>query len=333
MAETTIEWTATHHPDGTVTPGYTFNPWIGSTKVHEGCKHCYAETLMGSRYGIVEWGPNGTRTMTSDSNWRKPLQWNRAAEKAGVRAKVFCASLADVFEDWKGGRDEGAMTCHRTGEELSINDNGHVWPSGWPSMGDGDDWGIRPYTMNDARQRLFDLIDATPHMDWLLLTKRPENIRTMWADEKRRDNVWLGTSISNADHYGQIAELKKSRNLSPVLFLSIEPLLGPMENLPLDGIDWVIVGGESGHGARPMHPEWVRSIRDQCADAGVAFFFKQWGEHAAIDQLPEDAYEACQNAMTSMQRDSDIHRFGKKVTGRLLDGVEWNQFPGQVVTK
>lgn len=339
MAENSkIEWT-----------DHTFNPWIGCTKVHEGCKHCYAETMMDSRYGNAKWGPGGTRVMTSDSNWRKPLQWNRKAEiqfnswerihkdlpggeqellQRGfvkpTRPRVFCASLADVFEDWGGSI--------RVSSRLPVLTNGeHFVGTDGPEI---DEW--RFATIDDLRKRLFILIDSTPYLDWLLLTKRPENVSDMLFDPDSingfefRKNVSLGTSISTKEHYRQVESLKYSRDLFPVLFLSIEPLLGPMDDLPLDEIDWVIVGGESGHEARPMHPDWVRSIRDQCTAAGVPFFFKQWGEHAAIDQLPEGAYDSYQHHMTSMQRDTDIQRVGKKAAGRLLDGVEWNQLPASM---
>lgn len=344
-ADSKIEWT-----------DHTFNPWIGCSKVHGGCTNCYAEELMANRYGKVQWGPNGTRVMTSPTNWVKPLLWNRQANAAGVRAKVFCASLADVFEDWHGGRDgDGAMTCHKTGEDLSVNANGHVWPAGWPSMSDGDDWGIRPFTMQDARRRLFALIDKTPHLDWLLLTKRPENVLRMWPkkpfedsawngtldgywhrveQQKVRQNVFLGTSVSDqASADKQIPDLLKCRDLCPVLFLSAEPLLGPVDlSVPWEGeselqtlqADWVIVGGESGHGARPMHPQWARDIRDQCQAAGVPFFFKQWGEWVPA----EDGSSPIVNGYCHEQ--PGFRRVGKKAAGRLLDGREWSEFPETV---
>jgi len=314
---------------------HTFNPWMGCMKVHAGCTHCYAEEQMDTRYGKVKWGGNGTRVLTSDANWRKPLKWNREAAIARmdheaetnlgkdlgeyVRPRVFCASLADIFEDWQGGSDaDGAMTCYRTGEELSINENGRVWPAGWPSMSDGDDWGIRPFTMKDARERLFRLIDATPNLDWLLLTKRPENIPAMWCSHANTDgkppsmlprrNVWLGTSVSEQAHADkQIPELIECRNLSPVLFISAEPLLGPIDLAGLayercphcidqtpdwetnvvecrrcEGtgvvetyLDWAIAGAESGNGYREMPLAAIESLADQCEAAGIAFHCKQ----------------------------------------------------------
>lgn len=274
---------------------------------------------MDKRCGRAKWGPNGTRRMTSDAYWQDPLKWDRTAKKDNARRRVFCASLADVFEDWQGGDYEGEMSCSRTGEGLSINKNGHVWPMGWPSLSDGDDWGARAYTMVDARSRLFRLIDRTPNLDWLLLTKRPENIKRMWPNEgwvseteyaqMVRENVWLGTSVSDRETATKaITELVKNRNLAKNLFLSIEPLTGPIDDLigdllephlmeqvgefeeihrddcPCRGtgktprlIDWVIVGGESGPNARPCNVEWIRSIVQQCTAANVPCFVKQLG--------------------------------------------------------
>lgn len=241
-----IEWTT-----------HTFNPWIGCQRVHTGCLHCYAETFS-RRYGKATWGPSGTRVKTAPVYWKKPLKWERDAAASGVRARVFCASLADVFEDWQ-------ETVHAH--------NGEVLTK----------------TMHDLRMELFALIDATPHLDWLLLTKRPRNVLTMWPLEhitgtasmhgiRKRENVWLGTSVSDQETADKaIPELLMCRDLTPVLFLSAEPLVGPV-NLSVDGIDWVIVGGESGAGARPCDIEWIRSIRDQC-HGHAACFIKQLGSH------------------------------------------------------
>jgi protein gp37 len=151
--------------------------------------------------------------------------------------------------------------------------------------------------MADVRKSLFDLIDATPNLDWLLLTKRPESIRRFWKPrdlETRvqdfgmdrsmfRENVWLGTSVAEQqDAEKNIPELLNCRDLSPVLFVSAEPLVGPVDLIqPMqdaDGfLDWVIVGGESGHGARPCDLAWIRSIVKQCKKAGTSVFVKQLG--------------------------------------------------------
>lgn len=314
MGVTKIEWTATIDADGTVHPGYTFNPWRGCSKVHAGCTNCYAEREA-KRFPLNrgEWGPMGTRVKASDDMWRQPEKWNEAAAAAGVRKRVFCASLADVFEDWGG-----AISDHK-GNQLFTNPDGKVSTKG---LG-------RALSMGELRDELFKLIDATPWLNWMLLTKRPENVRPMWPDYKRRENVWLGTSPcdqATADKY--VPELLKLRDLTPVLFLSAEPLLGPIDfGKRLACIDWLIAGGESGPHARPMHPDWVRSIRNQCHDACVPFLFKQWGEWAPY--VNEDHYTHC-----AVGDSGQVHsavaimgRHGKKQAGRTLDGCTWDEFP------
>ncbi len=306
MGRTSIEWC-----------DFTFNPWIGCTKVSDGCKHCYAEALMDTRWRRVQWGVSGQRVRTSPANWKKPLKWNRDAEAKGVRYRVFCASLADVFEDK-------------------------------PDQPELDEW----------RKDLWNLIFETPHLDWLLLTKRPENVKKMmphvWnfpkANHVQHGNIWIGTSVENQEQYEKrVPELLKvKRATGATVFLSMEPLLGPVDLQWCDWcggfgihdcyeetgtIDWVIVGGESGTNARPMHPDWLVSIRDQCVSSDIPFFFKQWGEW-----LPNDVRYGCHNPEANYNRRhiviggtgvGDVHmvRAGKKGAGRLLGGSEWNQFP------
>lgn len=251
---------------------HTFNPWRGCTKVSPGCANCYAEQLSRRNPAVLgEWGPQGVRVVAAESYWRQPLAWDRAAAKAGERRRVFCASLADVFED----RDELAA----------------------------------------PRRRLARLIWDTPHLDWLLLTKRPENanrmIYEMWfEDAEWPKNYWLGVSVENQAAADERIPLLL-QTPAAVRFLSVEPLLGPVNLAPWlsppafpDGryeagpgrpvygcddsdpfsvaikpitVNWVIVGGESGPNARPCDLAWVRSIVKQCHDAGVACFVKQLG--------------------------------------------------------
>lgn len=296
-ADTKIEWA--HH---------SFNPWYGCQKVGPGCDNCYAEGWA-KRSGLVQWGVGADRRRSSAANWRKPLKWNAEAERLGIRYRVFCASLADVFDN--------------------------AVPAEW-------------------RRDLFDLIEITPHLDWLLATKRIGNVERMIPDRWSVAlplNVWLGITVTDqAEADRDIPKLLAVKTLG-VRFLSIEPLLGPVEldcvdrppnwKQPIDecddgidplryrsargeqrGIDWVIVGGESGPHARPMHPDWVRSLRDQCAAAGVPFLFKQWGEWlpAGQDGNPEhDPFEI--NAS-----DSPV-RIGKAAAGRLLDGALHDEYP------
>ena len=273
-----IEWTT-----------HTFNPWIGCQKVGPGCDHCYAEDMMDKRYGRVDWGPHGVRVRTSDANWRKPVAWNKAAAGVSERPRVFCASLAD----WADTHD-------------SIS---HFW-----------------------REDLGDLIEATPAVDWLLLTKRIGNADEVLGEMFARQvppNVWIGITVVNQQEADRdipkLLELQAKRNIS-VSFLSIEPLLGPIvlpgsflglvdHSRRGDGrLDWIIAGGESGPNARPMHPDWPRSLRDQCAAAEVPFLFKQWGEWAP-------------SAANIGNGDGLVAKVGKKAAGRLLDGIEHNAMP------
>ncbi len=210
----------------------TFNPWIGCMKVSPGCTNCYAETQQ-ARWGHADrWGPNSVRSVTSDANWKKPLKWNAEAERAGVRRRVFCGSLCDVFEDHE--------------------------------------------TANATRPRLWQLIADTPWLDWLLLTKRTGNIApnlpSSWG--AGWPNVWLGTSVENLKYAGErLPELVRIPAM--VRFVSAEPLVGSLHGVDWVGIDWVIVGGESGPGFRPMPLEWVREIQFSATESGATFFFKQ----------------------------------------------------------
>jgi protein gp37 len=216
----------------------TFNPWWGCSRVSPACAHCYADTFA-HRWGVDLWSEGGARRFFGDKHWNEPRIWNRNAERSGEPVKVFCASMADVFEDH---------------DEL-------------------DEW----------REKLWGLIDETPSLHWQLLTKRPENVMAMspWASAWPH-NVWIGTSIENSRFTFRADLLREVP--SAVRFISAEPLLGSLfvdkrGRTPLDltGISWLIVGGESGPRARPMQLEWVRELRERCADEGVAFFLKQLG--------------------------------------------------------
>lgn len=297
MAENSnIEWT-----------DHTFNPWIGCQKVGPGCDHCYAETwdARGLQGAATRWGPDADRTRTGAANWNKPRTWDRKAKETGRRARVFCASLADVFDNHKS-----------------------ILP----------EW----------RRDLWRLIAETPNLDWLMLTKRPGNILKMLPDDwgNRYANVWLGCTVVNQEEADR--DIPKLLVIpAKVRFLSMEPLLGPvaLNNIRLPngdwlnaftgeihdpgtgcivsegyGLDWIIAGGESGHHARPLDPDWVRSLRDQCVAAAVPYLFKQWGEWApAGSAMPGDHLD--------MDRDTMV-RVGKKRAGRLLDGRDWTEFPG-----
>jgi protein gp37 len=321
----------------------TFNPWRGCTKVSEGCRNCYAETMSGRNPGVLGiWGPNGNRVVAAESYWREPIKWNKQAAEAGERRRVFCASLADVFEDWDGPMMAAGKEDIILGEDYRASN------------------GKNRLTMDMVRRRLFELIRVTPWLDWLILTKRPERmaeyVRTStdsidgviagghWPSDF--PNVWLGTSAENqkaADE--RIPHLLQTP--AAVRFLSCEPLLGPVnlsayfggEYATVDGsednynfgVDWVIVGGESGHDARPMHWRWAWSLRDQCQAAGVPFFFKQWGEWTSGIKSPMDREQGAASYMPGKYHDFGDDtlalKVGKKNAGEMLDGRLWQEFP------
>lgn len=282
-----IEWTT-----------HTFNPWRGCTKVSPGCLHCYAETLSKRNPKLLgEWGMGKPRVLASDDMWKQPLRWNREAGEdidealhdfgeesyvAPERPRVFCASLADWLD-----------------EEVPVQ------------------WLVR----------LLGLIYLTPNMDWLLLTKRPHNWKARmgqcvsfqehvslgvfyswlrgWAEGEKPHNIWVGATAENQacfnERYMPLSEIP-----ARVRFWSMEPLLTSIDFTEVHydfsfkrAFHWVIAGGESGPGARPMQPLWVRDIQSQCEVLDVPFLFKQWGG------------------------------VNKKATGRLLDGIEHNGFPKQ----
>ncbi|MCB0358030.1 MAG: DUF5131 family protein [Bdellovibrionales bacterium] len=198
MKNTAIQWA-----------NHTFNAWIGCSKVDPGCANCYAEDEMDRRFGRAKWGPNGTRSKTAGSYWTQPEKvWNKEAKESGKRCLVFCSSLSDVFEDW-----QGPMLDHK--DNVIRSDH-------------------RQTTMEDLRRRLFDIIDRTPYLTWLLLTKRPENVLTLWPstpsgflNNSYRDNVWIGTSVSDQETYvRKIPQLVDTRLVCAKTFVSAEPLLG-----------------------------------------------------------------------------------------------------------
>lgn len=277
-----IEWTDS-----------TFNPWVGCTKVSAACDHCYAESWA-KRAGNPElW--TGERRRTSATNWQQPLKWERQAAASGRRQRVFCASLADVFDNQV--------------------------PTRW-------------------RDDLWHWIEQTPHLDWLLLTKRPQNIVKMLPDprtgvkpwgDRGWPNVWLGTTTENQPEfdrrYPHLAAIPAA-----VHFISYEPALGPLNIWSMGTApEWVISGGESGPHARPAHPEWFRAVRDACAAGDIPYLHKQHGEWIGVPDLRRlpagggpgfGAYDHC-----AYDQEHEAVRVGKKAAGRRLDGREHNEFP------
>jgi protein gp37 len=274
-----IEWT-----------DHTFNPWWGCTKVSPACTNCYADAFA-KRVGSRVWGPKAPRRFFGDAHWEEPLRWNRDAEREGRSQRVFCASMADVFED----RSD----------------------------------------LDASRGRLWRLIAETSWLDWLLLTKRPENVSRMVPRKSAwPENVWLGTTVEDqkwaAERVPCLVQLPAA-----VRFLSCEPLLGPLDvSIWLGGrsisadewpIDWVIAGGESGARARPMDPAWVRALRDQCVRARVPFHFKRWGDWSpALDSSVRGRLVVLGGSTHSATL---MTRIGKREGGRKLDGRLWNGLP------
>jgi protein gp37 len=223
---------------------HTFNIAWGCAKVSPACMNCYAERLS-KRYGFQVWGSNADRRTFGENHWREPLKWNAKAEKDGVRRRVLCSSMCDVFEDHP--------------------------------------------TIDQEREKLWQLIRRTPQLDWQLLTKCAERIRGCLPDDwgEGYPNVWLGITTEDQGWANQrIPYLMQCP--AAVRFIVAEPLLGVINlETPLvgtsdhspwiEGIDWVVVGGESGSGFRPLNLEAVRTLQQQCERWGTAFFFKQVG--------------------------------------------------------
>jgi len=180
-------------------------------------------------------------------------------------------------------------------------------------------------------RRVFEVMCQTSHHRFQLLTKRSERLLALSDDLPWPKNVWAGVSVENSDYLFRLDHLR--RTAARLKFVSFEPLLGPVhEDLDLTGIDWVIVGGESGPRARPMHPDWVRGIRDRCMAAGVPFFFKQWGEWGFVGADATHALTS-RGELTRITPETEIRgawpckRIGKKKAGRILDGRTWMEMP------
>lgn len=228
---------------------HTFNPWWGCVEVSPACDNCYAR-VFANRMSPGLWGKDAPRRFFDDRHWQEPVHWNRQAEKSGVRRKVFCASMADVFED---RRD-----------------------------------------LDAPRFRLFNLIEQTPWLDWLLLTKRTDRIAELvsveWLDIGPPSNAWFGTTVENQRMAEiRLPALRALPFVNPMPWVSYEPALGAVNWQPwLDFVRWIIFGGESGSD-RKSEARWALDTLQQCRSRGVlpdgrlavAYFNKQLGEHLA----------------------------------------------------
>jgi protein gp37 len=261
-----IEWT-----------DHTFNPWTGCTNISPGCDNCYAEAWS-KRSGHVKWG-NSPRKRTTESYWKAPHIWQAKAAQFmaqhGRRQRVFCASLADVFD----------------------NQADDAW-----------------------RKDLFNVIRQTPSLDWQLLTKRPQNILKMLPSDwgtKGYSNVWLGFTAEDQARFEQRKRFLSSIPAA-VWFMSYEPAIGPLRIAESDPKpNWLISGGESGHGARAMESNWVRNIISDCRKYNVAAFHKQWGSYSNNPLV--------QDRGMSLSEAKALDPYGKG--GGLLDGELIREFP------
>jgi protein gp37 len=328
---TQIAWTGTSRADGTVeNDGHTFNPWIGCQKVSPACESCYAEVSTATRstsarIGLKLWGPpkTATRYRTSAGNWRDPFKWNAKAKADGVRRKVFCASLADVFEE------NAALDPMRA--DL------------WPVMEKCDD--LDWLVLTKRPENITRMVPPA----WLAPGGWPAH-------------VWVGTTVEDQKRAAQrIPELLKVP--ARVRFLSCEPLLeaadldpplcpycrdgGEVQRIEREhdayfwcvrceseavfgnwldpcaderqsGISWVIVGGESGPGARPFALEWARDIVTQCREAGVACFVKQMGDNAVEESRVDVLNERGGVAFVRPASDPDGALAEARALGRTL---------------
>lgn len=237
---------------------HSFNTHWGCQEVSPACDNCYARTWA-LRMKFDLWGKDKPRRTFGPSHWAEPLKWHARAVKAGRRDRVFVNSMSDTFEDHPD--------------------------------------------LPPVRKQLFDLIDRLASveraagwpsgLDFLLLTKRPENVGKMipsrWIAEGWPGNVWLGSTAENQRRYNE-RMLHLMKLPAAVRFVSAEPLLGPivLAGLPDAFLpDWVITGCESGRNPRLTEMEWIRSLRDQCSQSGISFFYKQGAVDGKIVQAPD----------------------------------------------
>lgn len=298
MGRTSIEWLSRQRPDGTWTPGYTFNGWWGCVEVGPECDSCYARAFA-HRLGLELWGATAPRRPASESYWRQPEAWNRKAAALREQHLVFCQSMSDVLED---RRD-----------------------------------------LDPLRARLWDLIDATPNLIWLLLTKRPSKFATLTPERWRTNgwprNVWAGcTAGTQRTADVMVPQLLQAAAGAVVRFVSYEPALERVDfrrwlgtpwacpscrwsgeeaaflafdpwspalcpecsaelDARMERVDWIIAGSESGVRPRPADENWIRAVRDACVES-AAFFYKQRTVGRAVESRP------------------------------ALDGRQWLEFPG-----
>jgi protein gp37 len=338
-----IEWTDS-----------TFNPWIGCTKVGPGCDHCYAEALMDTRHHRVKWGSGNSRSRTSAANWKLPERWNRedfcectcgwrgvlreprcpVCDRNGIvseaRRRVFCASLADVFD----------------------NEVDPAWREDLFALIDSTlnlDWLLLTKRIGNVERMLSAMGRPNfPRNVWLGITvvNQPEADRDI-------PKLWQAPA---SVRFLSVEPMLGEIDLTPWLPHEYNAPSGSGQNCATCGtlttilhhpygkpwLDWVIAGGESGHNARPSHPAWYRNLRDQCASAGVPFLFKQWGEFEPREEWSPHLGGGRFEPMLAVMKDGSqcphdvapqdvgahrMARVGKKAAGRKLDGADHNGYP------
>lgn len=330
----------------------TFNPWMGCTAVSPACDHCYAQTLVEGRFKRAEWGPGKPRARTSPANRKLPLQWEREHEafyrEHGRNRRVFCASLADVFDNevdptWRDdlfrliaatphltwqlltkriGNVENMLAFALMSQPAPINPRS-TWP--WPNV-----WlGITVCNQQEADRDIPKLLAVPAAKRFLSIEPMlgAINLRLPTRKFLRSDGIACCNHCCNGDRCDDPTHHERGR---PEWAVHCPYCRGTGKGKP---IDWVIAGGESGPHAQPSHPDRFRSLRDQCAAAGVPFFFKQWGEWAPHSPTPDDdtskivfQYQHPSPAGASGNAHPML-RIGTKASGNLLDGVKHEALP------
>jgi protein gp37 len=315
-----IEWTDT-----------TWNPIVGCAHISEGCENCYAARhawRMGhnpktrgvyvdlahkTSAGRLRW-TNQVRLVRD--RLEQPLRWRRPR-------RVFVCSMADwchpsVPHSFRSTLLALAMiTARHTYQFLTKRSDTLLETFGYINR--SSSLGLYQHGVQKERAQLY-----ADSYEWGLRLNG-------WLDGPwPLPNVWLGATVESSRHLGRIDRLRQCP--AAVRFLSCEPLLSSLGTLDLTGIDWVIVGGESGPGARPMHPGWVREVRDQCQARGVAFFFKQWGEWSADRELIGERTRTRWSRPAGLPAWPRMYRVGKRLAGRHLDGCIWDEMPERTAT-
>lgn len=272
---------------------HAFNPWWGYKKFPLTWKLDGLHWIESQTDPAGYWESHAQSRFLSDEHWNTPLPWNSTAEHRNQRERVLCAPTPDLFQD-------------------------HDDLPGW-------------------RSRLLNLIEATPNLDWLLLTRHAYAIkRHLPQGYTLPRNAWLGVHVPDQHRADRYIPYLQAVPTDGVRFLYCEPLRQPIDirrylepRRGIGRIDWVVCGGQSTNGAEPMHPGWVEYLQWQCEQAGVPFYFKQWGNWAPVEVV---GIEAAGNRhvieMTRCDgRPEDMVRVGKRVAGRVLFGQTWEQFP------